>query len=101
MPADLEAIVEAARTDDGISVSRHYSRDREGKVDRPPKADILAALRDGEPVIVRDDRCADDERGAVSAIVCRAPNGRSMVVRVNYERSPMRVVTAYWLPRNR
>ena len=61
----------------------------------------MAALADGGPVLVREDRGEEDVRGAVCEIVCRAPHGRSMVVRVNYERSPMRVVTAYWLPRNR
>ncbi len=100
VPADLDAIVAAARSG-VLRPTRHYAREREGRADRPPRADIMAALRDGGPVIFRDDRGAEDARGAVCMIVCRAPSGRKMVVRVNYERRPMRVVTAYWLPRDR
>ena len=100
MPADLQQIVEAARRGGGLMVSHHYRRHRVGQPDRPAEETILDALRAGDAVLISDDQGRGDGRGAVCRIVCRAQGGRRMAVRVNYERRPMRIVTAYWLARD-
>ena len=100
MPADLDAIVEAARRKGGIQVSLHYLAERMDQQDRPLPEDVIRGLADGDPAIIGDDGGTRDDRGAVCRIVCRAPNGRRLQVRVNYEDSPPRVVTAFWLSRS-
>ena len=100
MPADLEAIVAGAREPSSIPVSRHYSMDRVGREDRPSPDDIRWGLQESELAITSDDRGAGDDRGAVCTVVCRSRRGRRMAVRINYEKSPMLVVTAYWMSRD-
>ena len=100
MPADLEAIVAAARRPRGIQISLHYLGERMGQRDRPFPEDIIRGLAEDDPAIIGDDQGNRDDRGGVCRIVCRAPNGRRLEVRVNYEDSPPRVVTAFWLSRS-
>ena len=99
MPANLEAIVAAAR-ELGVVISRHYSTEREGQEDRPSPDEIRRGLRAGALAITLDDHGARDDRGAVCEVVCRSASGRRMAVRINYEKSPMLVVTAYWMSRD-
>jgi hypothetical protein len=100
VPADLEAIVAAARSGNGLPFSRHYLEDRLGAPDRPDDLEVTSALLSGHPVIVGDDLGLRDDRGGVCRIVCRAPNGRRMEVRVNYDATPMLIVTADWQSRD-
>ncbi len=98
MPADLEAIIEAARTG-ALRPTRHYSVDRAGRPGRPLVDDVLLALMEGSPRIIDDDRGLHDPRGAVSTIACEAPDGALLIVRINYTNDPMQIVTA-WAVRN-
>ena len=95
MPADLEAIVAAARMYVGIEFSRHYLHDRQTGEDRPWASDVLYALTRGQPRIVRDDDEQDDARGAVCTIECLSPDGTLLHVRLNSEEHPMRIVTVF------
>lgn len=95
MPADLEAIVAAARTLVGIEFSRHYLHERQSAEDRPWASDVVYALTRGEPRIVIDDEGTKDIRGAVCTIECRGPDSTLLHVRLNYEESPMRIVTVF------
>ncbi len=100
MPADLQQIVEAARTLVGIEFSHHYLHERQSAEDRPWAADVLYALARGEPRIVRDDHGLEDIRGAVCTIECRTSDDVLLHVVLNYEDWPMRIVTAYEPRRN-
>ena len=95
MPADLDAIVEAARRGE-LRPTRHYSEDRQGATDRPWYSEIIYGLAHDAPEIVGEDRGADNE-GGVCRITCVTPDGNSLEVRLNYEASPMRIVTAFRL----
>lgn len=99
MPADLEAIVAAARRRT-LEFTDHYIHEREGQGDRPTTDEIQRSLREGELTIASDDLGARDDRGAVCEVRCRSRSGRRMAVRINYEKSPMLVVTAYWMSRD-
>lgn len=100
MPADLQAIVAAARMLVGIEFSRHYLYERQNRGDRPRPDEIRRGLRERALVIASDDLGTRDDRGAVCEVLCRSQGGRSMAVRINYEKSPMLVVTAYWMSRD-
>lgn len=95
MPADLQAIVDAARRGD-LRHTRHYSEERQGAPDRPWYSEIVYGLGHDAPEIIRDEPGGDGE-GAVCRIRCVMPDGIALEVRINYEAEPMRIVTAFRL----
>lgn len=94
MPADLEAIVAAARRGE-LRLSDHYESERLGLPDRPSYTEILFGLEDGSPEVASDDEGRNDPRGPVCAITYEGPDGQRFVVRLNYEARPTRVITAF------
>ncbi len=97
MSADLAVIVEAAKGRDGLVLSLHYLRDRLGSKDRPSIRELAFGLRDDAPKITRDEASAgSDARGEVCDISCETSDGRAIIVRVNYVKRPMKVVTAFY-----
>lgn len=98
MAADLAAIVAAATSGTGPIISVHYLADRMGAADRPWPTEILFGLTEDEPRVVRDqgEGLTQDPRGAVCEVSCQNSNGRGMIVRVNYEKTPMVMVTAFY-----
>ena len=95
MPADLEAIVAAARRGE-LRPTRHYGEERQGAPDRPWYSEIVYGLAHDAPELIGEDRGVDAE-GAVCRITCITPDGNALEVRINYEASPMRIVTAFRL----
>ena len=98
MPADLEAIVAAARRGE-LRPSEHYEHHRQHLPDRPSFTEILSGLGNGSPELLDDDEGRNDPRGPVCAITYRGPDGQRFVVRLNYGVRPMRVITAFRLER--
>lgn len=94
MPADLEAIVAAARGRE-LRPSKHYEHHRQHLPNRPSFTEILSGLRDGSPELIGDDDGHNDPRGPVCAITYRGPDGQRFIVRLNYGVRPMRVITAF------
>jgi len=97
MPADLEAIVAAAKSGD-LRLTRHYGEERQGAPDRPWYSEIVYGLAHDAPELVGDDRGVDGE-GAVCRITCMTSDSNAFEVRINYQASPMRIVTAFRLGR--
>ena len=95
--ADRQTIVDAAKDGKALIISVHYLRERLGQADRPPVDAMAFGLTDDAPRIVRDEAgTGSDGRGNVCEISCETPNGRFMTVRVNYEKNPMIIVTAFF-----
>ncbi|MXY87794.1 MAG: DUF4258 domain-containing protein [Dehalococcoidia bacterium] len=94
MPADLEAIVAAARRGT-LEFTDHYIHERMGMDRRPWYSEVIFGIAHGEPRIMDDDRGERDPRGAVCTIACQAPDGTNLIALVNYEAEPMRLITAY------
>lgn len=94
MPADLEAIVAAAR-EGTLDFTDHYLHERMGIAGRPWYSEIIFGIAHGEPRIIGDDQGERDPRGAVCTIACQAPDGTNLIALVNYEVEPMRLITAY------
>lgn len=95
MPADLEAIVAAARREE-LRPTRHYGEERQGASDRPWYSEIVYGLGHDAPEVIADESATDDE-GAVCRIRCVTADNNALEVRINYEASPMRIVTAFRL----
>lgn len=95
--ADLDSIVAAARNGTDLLISVHYLKDRLGNRNRPGLAEVAFGLTDDAPRISRDEAgTGSDDRGSVCDISCETPHGRPMTVRVNYEKKPMILVTAFY-----
>lgn len=95
MAASLSDIIRAAVNDDFV-ISVHYLQERQGRDNRPWPSDILFGLMHDAPRIIRDDRGLADPRGAVCELLCEAADRQEFRIRVNYERRPMVMVTAFW-----
>jgi hypothetical protein len=63
---------------------------------RPQPSDIVSGIVEDRPRITRDDEGESDDRGAVVEIECESPTGRTLVVRINYEKDPIVPFTQYW-----
>ncbi len=95
--ADLQSIVAAANNGKDLLISVHYLKERLGNHDRPGLAEVAFGLTDDAPRIARDEAgIGNDDRGSVCDIACETPYGRPMTVRVNYEKKPMVLVTAFF-----
>jgi hypothetical protein len=97
VPADLQSIVAAAKNGTDLLISVHYLKERLDNRDRPGLAEMVFGLTDDAPRISRDEAgTGSDNRGNVCDISCETPHGRLMTVRVNYEKKPMILVTAFY-----
>lgn len=94
MTADLAAVLRAAHTGE-LLLSTHYLEERLGGADRPWPHEIVFGLLRDAPRIIRDDDGMTDPRGAICEVECEAPDGSLLVVRINYEKIPMKIVTGF------
>ncbi len=94
MPADLEAIVAAARRGE-LRLTEHYRNHRLHLPGRPSYTEILSGLQYGSPEVTVDDEGRNDPRGPVCAVTYQGRDGQRFVIRLNYGVRPIRVITAF------
>ena len=92
--ADLPLLVHAF-LNLNYEISTHYLEDRAVDPSRPLPSEIEDGLARDEPRIQQDDHGQGDSRGATCRVDCETPAGKRIRVVVNYERNPVKVVTAY------
>jgi hypothetical protein len=74
----------------------HFVRDRAVQPNRPGEPDVEWGILRDAPRITQDDDGLNDPRGSVCHIDCESQRGQTLRVVVNYTKTPLRVVTAYY-----
>jgi hypothetical protein len=77
-----------------VQFSAHFARDRVPLDSRPSVVEVVEAIADDKPRIVRDDRGATDPRGPTCRVEGECHSGKTVTTVINYETG--RVVTAYF-----